>query len=103
MAAEGAERAQVRERTPRASNMRDLRTLSCLAVPVHGHWAGGEKATLLCAPLVLKTLNSFQTSRLFYFPVFVGFQAPGLTECPRKRLKDEAGTEECEARVATAD
>lgn len=41
MAAEGAERAQVRERTPRASNMRDLRTLSCLAVPVHGHWAGG--------------------------------------------------------------
>lgn len=68
-----------------------------------GTGRGGEKATLLCAPLVLKTLNSFQTSRLFYFPVFVGFQAPGLTECPRKRLKDEAGTEECEARVATAD
>lgn len=43
------------------------------------------------------------TSRLFYFPVFVGFQAPGLTECPRNRLKDEAGTEECEARIATAD
>lgn len=41
------------------------------------------------------------TARSFSFPVFVGFQAPNLSEYPRHRLETEAGTGE--DRVASAD
>lgn len=41
------------------------------------------------------------TARSFSFPVFVGFQAPNLSEHPRHRLETEAGTGE--DRVASAD
>lgn len=102
------ERTQIQGRTPSASNMTALRSLSLGQRNEHTNseashspmqlqtlkaraTLGVRKSSLWCIPSALKCFIPFRhvTSHLFFsFPVFVGFGALSLTKCSRKRSFD---------------